>query len=413
MTKFARFLFADLAGLLILAAAAPVRPACAQETDWRFHGFASQRLTATSGNNNFFGRTSDGLSADYSEIGAGFSWRPHTRFLLAGQAIYRRGGESEEGKVEPDYLFLAYTPITSDSGNVTLRLGKIKVPYGLYNELRDTPMTRPGILPPQSIYLDSLRQFNQSAYGLHIDMERGWGDDTLALRFSQIKPNVDGDNAYWSFLGDDALFKGTLHSRNNDATTAQLAYDHDGGKLRALISHAAGPAYYRPGAGDLWSDGRLDISFTALSLQLNGERLSLSWEKSRNIFKNRFDSAFVPDVSGKNLGVSEYLQAEWHFSPHWSGLLRYDTTYLDQDDRDGTDYAANNPGKPAWSRFTKDWTLGVHYHKDEHWLLAAEFHRVHGVSWLPPADNLTGGSWIPGNTSERWNMLLLQATYQF
>ena len=242
MTKFARFLFADLAGLLILAAAAPVRPACAQETDWRFHGFASQRLTATSGNNNFFGRTSDGLSADYSEIGAGFSWRPHTRFLLAGQAIYRRGGESEEGKVEPDYLFLAYTPITSDSGNVTLRLGKIKVPYGLYNELRDTPMTRPGILPPQSIYLDSLRQFNQSAYGLHIDMERGWGDDTLALRFSQIKPNVDGDNAYWSFLGDDALFKGTLHSRNNDATTAQLAYDHDGGKLRALISHAAGPA---------------------------------------------------------------------------------------------------------------------------------------------------------------------------
>lgn len=413
MTKFARFLFADLAGILILASVMPVGLACAQEADWRFHGFASQRLTATSGNNNFFGDTADGLSADYSEIGAGFSWRPHTRFLLAGQAIYRRGGASEEGDVEPDYLFLAFTPIASDSGGVTLRLGKIKVPYGLYNELRDTPMTRPGILPPQSIYLDSLRQFNQSAYGLHLDVEQGWGDDTLALHFSQIKPNVDGDNSYWSFLGDNTLFTGDLYSRRNEARTAQLAYDHDGGKLRALVSHAAGPAYYRPGQADIWSGGKFEFSFTALSLQMNGEHLSLSWEKSRNIFKNRFTSPFFPDVASRNAGASEYLQAEWRFAPAWTALLRYDTTYLDGHDRDGTDYAANNPGKPAWSRFAKDWTVGVSYSADEHWLLAAEFHHIHGISWLPPADNLTGGTWVPGNTSERWNMLLLQATYQF
>lgn len=416
MTKSVRSRFVDLATALALVANWFAQSAWAfDEPDWRFHGFASQRLTATSGKNNFFGDTASRLSADYTEIGTGFSWQPHSHFLLSGQAIYRRGGESEEEYIEPDYLFLAYKAIANDSGSLTLKLGKIKVPYGLYNELRDTPMTRPGILPPQSIYLDSLRQFNQSAYGLHLDVEQGWGNDTLTLHYSQIKPNVDSDNAYWSFVGDHALFKGTLYSSNNDATASQLVYDHEGGKLRALLSHAAGPAYYRPGTGDLWSGGKYGFSFTALSLQLNGEQFSLSWEKARNIFKNRFDSAipFLPDITGKNTGASEYLQAEWRFAPRWSGLLRYDTTYINKHDRDGTDYAANNPGKPAWSRFAKDWTVGVRYAKDEHWQLAAEFHRVHGISWLPPADNLTGATWNPENTSERWNMLLLQATYQF
>lgn len=392
------------------------QPAMAQEVDWRFYGFASQRLTLTSGNNNFFGDTSGRLSADYSEVGAGFSWRPHTQWLLSGQAIYRRGGASEEGKIEPDYLFLGYTPLASNTGNLTVKLGKIKVPFGLYNASRDTPMTRPGILPPQSIYLDSLRQFNQSAFGLHLDLDQDWRDETFTLRYSQIKPDVSGDNAYWSFVGNRTLFNGDLSSRYKEASAGQLGIAHDGGRLRALLSHVSGPLYYRPGAGDLWSGGRFDFSFTALSLQWNTAQLSLSWEKSRNIFKNRFTSAsppFPPDVSAKNVGASEYLQAEWRFAPRWIGLLRYDTNYLDKHDRDGTDFAAANPGLPAWSRFARDWTLGVRYHADEHWLLAAEFHRVHGISWLPPADNRINGAWSPGSTAEHWNMLLLQATYMF
>lgn len=415
MTKSVCCRFADSLALLVLACALTGLPAWAEETDWRFHGFASQRLTATSGQNNFFGDTRDGLSADYTEIGMGFSWVPDSRFQLSGQAIYRRGGDSEEGKIEADYLFLAYKPFNSEFADLTLKLGKIKVPYGLYNELRDTPMTRPSILPPQSIYLDSLRQFNQSAYGLHLDLAKEIGQDVVSLHYSQIKPNVEGDNAYWSFLGGNALFNGSLYSKYNEASAAQLAYDHDGGKLRALLSYAAGPAHYRPRAGDFWSRGRFDFSFTALSLQWNEEHFSLSWEKARNIFRTRFDSAvfFIPDIVGKNVGSSEYLQAEWHISPKWSGLLRYDTSYINKHDRDGEEYAAANPGKPAWSRYAKDWTLGVHYHHDEHWLFAAEFHHVHGTSWLPPADNLTGGAWIPGNTSERWNMFLFQATYQF
>lgn len=416
MTRYARSRYAEIVAILALIAIGVAPPARALDQDWRLHGFASQRLTLTSGDNNFFGDTAGRLSAAYSEVGAGFSWRPDTQWLLSGQAIYRRGGASEEGRVEPDYLFLEYTPFASQTGSVAVELGKIKVPYGLYNELRDTPMTRPGILPPQSFYLDSLRRFNQSAFGLHLDLKQDWRDETLSLRYSQIKPDVSGDNAYWSFVGNPALFNGTLHSGAREASAGQLGIEHDGGRLRALLSHASGPIFYRPNAGDLWSGGRFDFSFTALSLQWNGPSLSLSWEKTRNVFKNHFSSAsppFPPDVDTKSDGASEYLQAEWRFAPRWIGLLRHDRNYLDKNDRDGAVFAANNPGYPAWSRFAKDWTLGVRYRADAHWLLAAEFHRVHGTSWLPPADNLSNGAWAPGNTSEHWNMLLLQASYLF
>lgn len=422
MTRFARCPFVEarlgpgpmLALILALILALPTTaPAQADPMDWRFQGFASQRLTATSGNNDFFGDTSDGPSGSYREIGAGFSWTPASHWLLSGQAIHRHGGNSEEDTLEADYLFLAWSPFDLADGELSLRAGKIKVPYGLFNEGRDTPMTRPGILPPQSIYLDALRGFNQSAFGLHLGGEWNWDLGSVSLDLTQMKPNVEGTNPYLFFVGDNVVFPGSLDSSNGDAFAARLAYDHDGGRVRAMFSHARGKARYQPGIGDIWQDGQLDPTFTTLSLQWNGERLSLSWEHSRNVFRSHYESAFVPDLDLKSVGSSEYLQAEWRFNSRWTGLLRHDRLYLDDDDKDGSAFAAANPGKPPWMRYAKDWTLGLRYRPDEHWLLAGEYHRVDGISWLPPADNLSGGIWDAGATDRRWDLFLLQATYQF
>ncbi len=413
MTKYVRYPSANrVLGLALLLTATSL--ARAEEIDIRFQGFASQRLTATSGGNHFFGDTAGNLSADYTEIGAGVSWRPLPQWLFSGQAIYRRGGESEKNRVEPDYYYVAYTPWESEAGRIMMKLGKIKVPYGLYNDMRDTPMTRPGILAPQSIYLDSLRQLNQAAAGMHLEAERALGNDLVTLHLSQIKPNVSSDNTYWSFLGNRTVFPGELSSPDNKAFAGQLAYDHDGGHLRALISHAQGIADYRPGVADVWSGGRLDFKFTALSLQWNGETVSLSAERARNRFLSAF-AALAPggDVNSQDVGYSWYVQGEWRFAPRWEALLRYDVNCIDEDDPDGSRFAAANPGRAAWSRYARDWTVGLRYRLDRQWMLATELHHVDGTNWLPPADNLSHGNWDSRSTSRRWNMLLLQATYQF
>lgn len=409
MTKFVRYLCAELALAVLLNGSS----ARAEEADLRFQGFASQRLTATSGKNHFFGDTRGKFSTDYTEIGAGLSWRPHPQWLLSGQAIYRRGGKSENDEIEPDYFYAAYTPLESEAGHLTFKLGKIKVPYGLYNDMRDTPMTRPGILAPQSIYLDSLRQFNQSALGLHLDAERVIGDDAISLRLSQIKPNFGSDNTFWAFLGSHTIFTGELYARDNEAFAGQLAYEHDGGRLRALASHAEGTARYRPGALDNWNDGRLDFIFSALSLQWNGERFSLSGEWARNGFHQHFAGGTLPSLDNRDLGGSWYLQGQWRFAPRWEALLRYDVNLMDKNDPDGTNFAIKNPGQAAWMRYAKDWTVGLRYRPDQRWLLAGELHRVDGTNWLPPADNLSNGVWDTLGTSRRWNLLLLQTTYRF
>lgn len=417
MTKSVRYWCVDFALPLALATVLGGGLAHADDADLRFQGFASQRLTSSGGKNNFFGDTSGKLSADYTEIGAGVSWRPHPQWLLAGQAIYRRGGNSEKDEIEPDYYYTAFTPLENEAGHLTLKLGKIKVPYGLYNDTRDTPMTRPGILAPQSIYRDALRQLNQAASGIHLEAERNLGGDTVTLRLSQIKPNVSSDNTFWSFLGDHSVFKGEFYSRDNEAFAGQLAYDHDGGRLRAMLSYAQGQGHYRPGAFDNYSFGTFDTAFSALSLQWNGEQVSLSSEIARNDFKNRYTSVGppYPDVASRSTGMSAYAQVQWRFAPQWEALLRYDVVYADNDDRNGAKYAADplNGGAPAWSRFAKDWTIGLRHRLDGHWLIAGELHNVRGTSWLPAADNLTNGQWVPANTSPNWNLFLLQATYQF
>ncbi len=413
MTKFACCPSVDPVWVLVMLLASSC-PAEAGERDFRFHGFASQRLVSTTGENHFFGDTAGRLSTDYTEVGAGVSWRPLPQWLLSGQAIYRRGGESEEGRIEPDYFYVAYAPWESDSGRILAKLGEIKVPYGLYNDMRDTPMTRPGILAPQSIYLDALRRLNQAAAGVHLEMERALGNDVVMLRLSQIKPNVRGDNTYWAFLGDRAVFPGELTSPDNEAFAGQLAYERDGGRLKALISHAQGIADYQPAGADAWRGGRLDFKFTALSLQWNGEKVSLSAERARNRFHTLFSPlAAAPDVNNLDVGYSWYVQGEWRFASRWEALLRYDVNCIDEDDPDGERFATANPGRAAWQRYARDWTLGVRYRPDRQWMLAAELHRVDGTNWLPSADNLSNGQWDPLQTSRRWNMLLLQATYQF
>lgn len=416
MTKSVRCLYPELAPLLLLMVALTVPRAYALDVeDARFHGFISQRLTTTTGNNNFFGDTSGELSVDYTEIGAGASWRPLPHWLLSGQAIMRRGGKSEGNGIEADYLYVAYTPLESETGHLSAKLGKIKVPYGLYNDLRDTPMTRPGILAPQSIYLDSLRQLNQAANGVHVEAERMLGEEMVTLRLSQIRPNVCSENTYWSFLGDRTLFPGNLESNDHEAFAGQLAFERAGGKARVMLSYAQGIVHYQTAStDDPWREGELDFKFTALSLQWNGERLSLSGERARNAFHSRFDGVLpVWSIDHRDIGYSWYLQGQWRFAPRWEALLRYDVNAIDQNDPDGEGYAAMNPGQAAWARYAKDWTLGLRYRLDRHWQFAGELHRIEGTNWLPPADNLTNGRWNASNASRNWNLIMFQATYQF
>lgn len=389
----ARSRFAELAALAALATTAP---AFGQEaTDWQFHGFIGQRLTITD-RNNFFGRTERRGSAEYTEIGASASWQPHPAWLASVQAISRRAGDSEDGNIGFDYAFVGWTPVDNENTRLNVKLGRTKIPYGFFNESRDTPGARSGIIPPQGIYFDGLRAFNQTSQGLNLEAVRTIGEGSLTFNLSNIKPSTSDKNAEWVIFGRE--MPGRLASEQS--YLARLVYDHQGGKLRLGLTQGRGAIGYRPGAVDPFLTARTEFVHRIFSAQYNAERWTLTLESNRS----QIDS-FVAVAGGSITDVRDsthwYLEGRYRFAPRWELLLRHDKA---MDDRAATD---------DWTRTTTDHTIGIRYRPDGRWLLASELHAVDGVSWLPPVDNLQHGAFNPAGLARRWNLLMFQASYQF
>lgn len=404
MRRFARSPSAELsrvlgAGALITAC---VNPAwSADDGNLQFHGFLGQSVIQTT-HNNFFGKTAGQPSADYTELGGNVSYRATPEWLLSTQVMARHAGQSDTGSVKLDYAFASYTPINSESGRVSFLLGKAKLPYGLYNETRDTPAARPSILLPQSIYLDRLRDTFQSAPSAQIHAEHDLYGGTLAGQFDFFEPDLSERNSVLGLLGPSA--HGSLEGRPSES--ARLIYQSTNERLRFALTEAHIRGAYRPGGGDLLRAGNIDFAPQIVSFQWQEERWSLAAEYLTRQMKYRDFGAARPnqDLPGK----SWYAQGTWRFNPTWEGLLRYDVYYMDSDDPKGVNFAAVT-GKPAWSRYAKDRTAGVRYKFAPGWHLAGEIHNVDGTGWIPLADNPNSTT----TTQRRWNMYLLQLSYQF
>ena len=154
-----------LAGLLgASAAAADSLGDSFADTRYRIQGFAAQTLISST-NNNFFGESRDAVSTDFTEIGLQGFWLPLDALQLSGQILYRQAGESDQEGLRLDYAQADWRFYQNDSTQLGVRLGKVKIPYGLYNETRDVPFTRPSILLPQAIYLDHSRSVLIAAPG--------------------------------------------------------------------------------------------------------------------------------------------------------------------------------------------------------------------------------------------------------
>ncbi|HET8708464.1 MAG TPA: hypothetical protein VFM46_19305, partial [Pseudomonadales bacterium] len=131
-------------------------PVFAAEQPWHVSGFLSQTLISTS-ENNFFGHTDDGLSPGYAEAGLLMAGKLSSALELSSQLLMRHAGELDDGRPRVDHLLVTYRLEDDFDRTQGLRVGRGKQHFGLYNETRDVPFTRPGILMPQSTYYDRAR----------------------------------------------------------------------------------------------------------------------------------------------------------------------------------------------------------------------------------------------------------------
>ncbi|MCM8594157.1 hypothetical protein [Accumulibacter sp.] len=368
--------------------------------DFQLHGFASLTLVNTT-DNNFFGKSDDRISKDFTEVGVNASWRILPELQVSAEALSHRAGGTDNGNVRLDYGLIDWTPLTSEEGRSGVRVGRIKTAYGLYNTTRDVPFTRPSIILPQSIYFERTRNLTVSADGAEIYLERYAEAGTLSASFAYGQPQTDNEAA------KVALFN-VNPPGNLDAQLSpdfQVLYEGSGGRYRLGLTATQLELRYKPGPADRLRAGTFKLKPLILSAQYNAEDWSLTSEYAwRPTTVKNFGPFFY---NGKANGESYYIQGTYRLASQWEALLRYDAYYADRNDRDGEDFAAATR-RPAFSRFARDWTFGLRFDVTPQFMLRAEVHRIDGTGFLPAQDN-------PNiqDLRRNWDNFMFQASFRF
>jgi hypothetical protein len=118
------------------------------------HGFASQGFMVTTGNDYLVADSTRG-SFQLSEVGINYRRELTDRLHFGLQLFAQNFGAGGSYAPQVDWFFLDYR--WRDA--LGLRAGRLKVPFGFYNEVNDIDSARVPVLLPQSVYPLQARSF--------------------------------------------------------------------------------------------------------------------------------------------------------------------------------------------------------------------------------------------------------------
>ncbi|HMW41219.1 MAG: hypothetical protein JSR94_19145 [Proteobacteria bacterium] len=360
--------------------------------EWTFNGFLSQGYSL-SNTNRFNSSNQQGGSFDLREAAVNTRWQVNDRLSMAAQLLYRDVPVANDDGVRLDYGFIDYSQAAvSGNQNYGVTIGRFKNPFGFFNETRDVPFTRPGVLLPQSLYTERGRPFAMASQGVlaHADFFTDTG--TLALKASFGEPIPGGASLEYILFGND--LSGQFDP--DKAVTAQVRYDGAGNTegWSAALSYL----YYSYDFSRPRSLGRDAFNF---SFRVMAASLQYSTPDWRITSEAGYGQAF------DNIDrFSAYLQGAYRLSPTLESFLRYDLMIVDVEDRWGHEYERQGRG-PAHNRYAKDLTFGINWDLSPDLTVRAEWHHVEGTGWLSPAEaNLR-------ETDRRWNLGMLELSFRF
>ena len=363
------------------------------------HGFLTQGIVVTS-DNNFMGGSDDDGSLDLREIGLNFSLRATPDLHFSGQLLSHRSGEMDDGGVQLDYGMVDWTLLSGEQGRGGLRLGRVKLPYGFYNETRDVAYTRPAAVLPQPIYFEMTRNLQMSADGISIYGEFYGEAGNLYASYQLGYPQADDRSVEAAFLGRNM----GGHFEANLSHLVNVTYEGDGGRYKLGMTYGWVGMDYQRGTADPVTSGSVKFRPVIVSAQYNAEKWSLTAEHFYEFFQ--FDE-FGPLLDSSPVARSYYLQGAYRPAPKWEIFARYDAFFRDQDDSNGKDWHART-GLPDFMAYAKDWSAGVRYDVNENFMVRAELHRVNGTGWLSSLENPD-----PLGLEQHWNMFMLLGSFRF
>jgi hypothetical protein len=367
---------------------------------FQVHGFVSQGFLVTT-DNNYLARSTKG-SFEFTEVGLNVT-KPLTDKLRVGVQLFARDlGPIGNYSAKFDWYYIDYR-FTDWFG---VRAGRVKVPFGLYNEINDADSARAFVLLPQSLYPVTSRDFllaqtGGELYGRVAIPRAGaleyrvYGGTVFVENTPQPGRPYEITDVHVPYLaGGRAMWETPLDGLRAGGSVQWLRLDTD-----LLFSPEALMPLQMQGLvpEDFSGNGtaRIDAMLWVASLEYAAHDLLLAAEYSRwHLELESSLPAVIPEVDRVNERM--YAMAGYRVN-HWlQPGAYYSLLFNDVDDRTG--------GRDA---FTRDAAATLRFDLNAYWLLKLEGHYLVGTAVLN--SRLNGGK--PLNELEReWWLFMVKTT---
>ena len=374
--------------------------------DWfkpmHWQAFVSQSAIYSS-DYNYLSRSDDRLSFDMWEAGFLLSTKVKANLSFSAQVLGRRVSEYSDEDIRVDYGFLSHPLHESQTSTIGLRVGRIRSSYGFYNETRDLPHTRTGIVMPQALYFDMTRNSFYSADGAELFGYRDFGEQRLAMQLFISKPITDQDESVGNYSGmqvnkisgDKSLLVKMSYGSELEGWRAALTYYRPDYKADVTVYSEVDP--------NLTRFEENDASFFSENILTSLEYNKLQWTLTAEYLRHKFHTDIpaletLPFVamSAENSSYEEayYLQGLYRYNEQWQSYIRLERSRIRNISSDRLRYEGA--------------TLGLSFRPDHKWLVRAEAQYVEGFARLFSRDNDLSDTSHP-----YWNALMFQVAYKW
>ena len=369
-------------------------PAFAAEA-WKpeVHAFTSFGWLDTSGN-QWLGESLGG-SSEFWEAAANATIHPLPDFSASGQLFARDFQRYDNGRAQVDWLYGEWRPDDA----FCMQVGRVKYPFGLFNEVRDVDAARATVFLPISVYPLRARDLYNSTDGAKASGLIHVGP-AGSLEYAAFGGHTDLSSAggFATFLSDtgygnierielEAVYGGMLHwhtpveglgARVTAVNLHRLVLE--GRTATTRIKTIADP-YWTMLSSLIYDHGPVTIAGEA----------SMVFGTTKLRVESLSGTVLSETSRPEKLGAG-YVSCTWH--------LPADVDLTAGAERLWTDY--RHLGVPQSTRGV----LAARWGLTEHWSVKAEYQRIVGPGGATKADN-------PDGVRTPWNLFALKTTVDF
>jgi len=355
------------------------------------HGFVSQGLLKST-DNNFLADSERG-SFEFSEFGINFS-RALTEQLRVGMQLFARDlGPVGNYSAKIDWAYLDYRY----RDWLGFRAGRIKLPFGLYNEISDIDAAHPFALLPQSVYPTNNRDFLLAQTGVELYGFKRF-EESGALEYRLYGGTIFLDTSATPMTGPFVLQRLSIPY----VVGGRIAYETplEGLRVAASVQRLRLETDFLDNRDPMMPGKMLsaDIpaTLTTFSAEYNHEDIWFAAEYSRWYTDVETDDPLFEQP--QSVSVRGYAFAAYRVRPWLMPGAYYAVMYPQLDGRD------KQSGKQHDAAGT------VRLDINSNWILKLELHHMRGTAGL--STNLNPGETLD-TLDNRWLLFVAKTTVFF